>query len=32
MSYDIHVLMQQTTIDYRVLHDAFMATSSNNVS
>lgn len=25
--YDIHVLMQQATIDYKVLHDAFMATS-----
>ena len=25
--YDIHVLMQQTPIDHKVLHDAFMATS-----
>lgn len=25
--YDIHVLTQQVTIDYKVLHDAFMATS-----
>ena len=25
--YDIHVLMQQATIDHKVLHDAFMATS-----
>lgn len=25
--YDIHVLMQQATIDYKMLHDAFMATS-----
>ena len=32
MYYDIHVLMQQTTIDYRGLHDAFMATSSNILS
>ena len=23
--YDIHVLTQQATIDYKVLHDAFMA-------
>ena len=25
--YDIHVLMQQATIDHKILHDAFMATS-----
>ena len=25
--YDIYVLTQQATIDYKVLHDAFMATS-----
>ena len=25
--YDIHVLMQQATIDHTILHDAFMATS-----
>ena len=25
--YDIHVLMQQNAIDYKMLHDAFMATS-----